>query len=311
MSNGKRLKTPLEKVLVLGATGFIGKYFVRHLNSGTEISLLQHRKKLCEKHYRIYSGSLQSFDWNQLEEIPQVIYHFARIPGRGIAGRYAAALQSRLANLRLINWIKTLSSPPLLVYCAGTLAFGSQNNLEVDETFPLSPTSFARQYAIGEQPLIDQLVKQQIPIQIMRPAWVYGDGSWFKSFYLHPIITRKKVPLYGNGNNWMSLIHVSDVCDMIRYLSTHGPIYDTYNLFSVKPLKQIELANLLRRITGYPVERIPLNTFKSIDNALREAFTFSLKVTTRHHNLYNSYRFHHPTLESGLEQVWQVHRNNM
>ncbi len=297
--------------MILGAGGFIGSNFIQYLGADTETSILVHKKFPAIDCDKSYSGSLQTFSWNRIKETPRVIYHFARIPGKGRAGRYGAALQSRFANQRLIKWLKTMKSPPLLVYCAGTLAYGNRDDSPADENTPLAPTSFAKQYCMGEQPIVDQLKKEEIPVQIIRPSWVYGNGSWLRNFYLKPMTARQKIPLYGSGDNWMSLIHVTDVCGMIRHISQKGPACRSYNVFTPEPIKQIEFVNLLSRISGYPVEKISLKSFKGADKALRQAFTFSLKTSSLYQSLYKSYTFQYPLLQDGLVRVLEEYQNTL
>lgn len=250
---------------------------------------------------RLWHGSLWSFDWNRLkEDPPEIIYHFARIPGRGSYGRKLAAFLSNIANRRLIRWLQQQSQPPLLVLIAGTLAYGNHGDREITEDEPLCPISFAREYHFGERPILEA---KHIPRQIMRPAWVYGHGSWFKSFYLRPMLEHGYVPLYGDGNNWMSLVHVEDVAGLIEFLSNNGPSGETFNLFGGSALKQRQLTEILHQISGLPICKMDLKLLRRMDKAVAEAFTFSLRVGTKHRALYEKYRFLYPDLNEGMKNI--------
>jgi nucleoside-diphosphate-sugar epimerase len=184
--------------LVLGGTGFIGSALINALQSRNHnVACLIH-KRMCKQNIKLFSGSILTFPWSKLETsgMPDVIFHLARIPGKGPATRLAAAFASRIANQRLLHWLSTLASPPLLVLVAGTLAYGDHETVPVNETTPLHPLSYARQYTVGEQPIVREMNKKRLPIMVMRPAWVYGDQSWFRGFYLKPMKTNKVVCLF-------------------------------------------------------------------------------------------------------------------
>lgn len=296
-----------EKILILGGSGFLGSALGRlYQHNAIQIQYLQHQRNLPQdlKPSHVFHGSLLSFDWNQLlHDPPQIIYHSARIPGSGRLGRVFAAYMSASANKRLLRWLGDQSRPPTLILLAGTLAYGSVPDREITEDDPLRPISFARQYHIGEQPILKAAELRKLPIQIMRPGWVYGHGSWFKSFYLQPMIEKKYVPLYGDGENLMSFIHVADAASMIDFIARQGPLGETFNLYCGPALKQKEFIAILHNITGLAINYLSLTELGNWDQAVAEAFQFSLRVGTKHRELYARYRYRFPDLKTGLKSV--------
>lgn len=274
---------------------------------GCKTSYLVHSRPLRynSTNQKAFDGSLSSFDWRLLEkDIPDVIYHFARIPGRGRLGRLLAALQSSRANKRLLTWLAAQPKPPLLVFIAGTLSYGSRGNEAVDEATSYQPTSFAREYAIGEMPIVAAAAQNTLPIQIMRPSWVYGPASWFKSFYIKPMQEQGVIPRYGDGSSWMSLIHVNDTAAMIRYISRLGPVGENYNLFVGEPWSQDRFVQELARLTQLPIRPVSLPQLEqSKGKVIAEAFGFSLRVTTKHRALYAGFQPSQPDHGQGLEEI--------
>ena len=88
-------------------------------------------------------------------------------------------------------------------------------------------------------------------VSIVRPPWIIGNGSWFYSFFLN---TSKKygfVPVYGNGENWMSLIDVEDCAGLIiNIIKNCKPSTYTIYIAPEQYVKQIdfcrELSNILK-----------------------------------------------------------------
>jgi len=295
--------------LVLGASGFIGTAFIRHLQArGERTACLLHRSPLPAElsPERLLHGSLLTFPWQMLEaEPPRAIIHFARISAPLAPGRRLAAFASGRANRRLLAWLERLEQPPRLVLVAGTLAYGSSPDEDIFEDHPLHPAGFAREYARGEAPILATMAAGRLPVQVMRPAWVYGARSWLRSFFFLPMQRQGHVPLYGEGDNLMALIHVEDAAALIDYLSREAPAGASYNLLCGAPLRQSELAGTLSGISGLPVRRISSRDFPGRDRGVLESLTFSQRTASRHAALYQRHGFRYPDPGAALASLWQ------
>ncbi len=304
------MDAPGSHTLILGASGFLGAAFARHLQAtGESAACLIHRSPLPAgiRPERLYHGSLLSFPWRRLEaDPPRAIIHFARLSAPSAPGRRLAALASARANRRLLGWLERLAQPPRLVLVAGTLAYGPSPAEEVYEEHPLHPAGFARQYARGEAPILAAMACGRLPVQVMRPAWVYGARSWLRSFFFIPMQREGHVPLYGKGENWMALIHVEDAAALIDFLSRQAPAGESYNLLCGAPLRQAELAEILSRISGLPVKTFARSDFPSRDRGVWESLTFSQRTASRHTALYQRHGFRHPDPVAALASLWQA-----
>ncbi len=296
-------------IFILGASGFIGSELARQVQSlGISHACMRHRRRLPPDLHpeKAYLSSLLTFSWRKLENNPpQVIFHFARIPGSGALGRSLAANLSAIANRRLLRWLRSQTDPPLLVLTAGTLAYGPSAEAGVTEDHALNPAGFARQYAMGEQPILDAMTERRIPIQIVRPAWVYGPRSWLLGFYLFPMKLKGIVPLYGDGQNWMNLIHVEDAAGLIWHIAQNGAPYQTYNLIGDSTLQQHKLAETLGRISGLPLQTISRKEIPYRDPAIWESLTFSQRTATKHRKLVQEYHYRHLDLQQSLHAIWK------
>jgi len=298
-----------SSIFILGASGFIGSELARHLQTlGISYTCMRHRRRLpLDLHpEKAYLSSLLTFSWRKLENNPPpVIFHFARIPGSGALGRSLAANLSALSNRRLLRWLRSQTDPPLLVLTAGTLAYGPSAAVEVTEDHALNPVGFARQYAIGEQPILDAMTERTIPIQIVRPAWVYGPRSWLLGFYLLPMKLKGVVPVYGDGQNWMNLIHVEDTAGLLWHIAQNGARYQTYNLVGDTLLQQQKLSETLGRISGLPLQTITQKEISYRDPAVWESLTFSQRTSTKHRELVQQYHHRHLDLQQSLHAIWK------
>ncbi len=274
---------PIGHALVLGGSGFIGAPLVRRLRAaGVRTTCLVHRASTGGT--AEVSGSIDTFRWRRLEaDPPDVIFHLARIAGRGRLTR----LRNRLANERLLAWLASCARPPLLVYVGGTLAYGSRAEAEVTEETPLAPISFSRDYHEAEVPWLRALRGGDAPVIVTRPAWVLGAGSWFEVFYRRFMRAERAVPVYGDGASWMTLVHVEDCAGLLLHVARAAPPLATVNVFTGPTLRQLELAERLARLSGLPIRRVPLDA--RFERAVREAFTFSARIGSVHRALHASY----------------------
>lgn len=297
---------PIKHALVLGGSGFIGAPLVRRLcAAGLRTSCLVHRTPLPVAQVIVLRGSLDRFPWRTLEaDPPDVIFHLARIAGRGGLRGAVTRVRNRLANERLLLHLASWTRPPLVVFVGGTLAYGSHGEELVTEETPVTPTSFSRDYHHAERPWLAALRANDAPVIIARPVWVLGTGAWFEAFYRRFIREERAVPLYGTGDNWMSLVHVEDCAGFLVHIARRAPPMSVVNVFAGAPLRQAELAERLARLTALPIRRVTLEDLeRRFGRAVREAFSFSARIGTVHQALHAGYQVEHHALEGDLSAL--------
>jgi nucleoside-diphosphate-sugar epimerase len=301
---------PLRHALVLGGSGFIGAPLVRALLAGgVRTTCLTHRRPPPATEAHALRGSVDRFRWRSVEaqaddppgDFPDVIFHLARISRRSRFDGALTRARNRLASERLLLWLMGAPRPPLLVFVGGTLAYGSHGEGLVTEETALSPISFSRDYHAAEGPWLRAARAGDAAVIVARPAWVMGHGSWLEAYFLRPMRQTGAVPLYGDGSNWMSLLHVDDCARLLIHAARRAPLMSAVNLFSGPPARQADFVERLSRAAGLPVRRVPLDEVEARHGrAVREAFAFSARVATVHEALHASCARLHPDLESAL-----------
>lgn len=305
----------IKRVFVTGASGFIGSALIKYLSQlNMEVYCLIHNTVMEQKgeNIKLIQGDIFDFNWMLLDEIkPDVIFHFARATGRSKSERKFAAQKNAAANQRLLSWLERLVNPPLLVFGSGTLVYGNRGNEWVNEGSVTDPISFQREYFKAEEPVLDHINAMSSPVIVVRPPWIYGNGSWFKWFYWQHMENKKSIPLYGKGLNQMSLIHIDDCAGMIFFAAKHGDPGTIYNITGHPPMSQLAFAGHIQELIKLPIQKYsaPILRLK-LGKAAVEALTFSLKSNSSHELMLN-YDLRYPELKSGLqslvEQFHQVH----
>ncbi|WP_421753916.1 NAD-dependent epimerase/dehydratase family protein [Croceimicrobium sp.] len=299
-----------ESIWVLGATGYVGKALSLELLADTnEEALLS-----CFGNRRVDLELMErsNFILNPLEELdahwlkrfpPKVIYHCARLAGSTPKKRKEAALKGAQANRRLIALLKKMETPPVIVYCSGTLMYGPQVQ-EIDESAPLAPTAYAKQYAIAEQPWIEAQKEGVLDVRMARPAWIFGPDSWFLHFFLKVAWEHGAVPYYGDGQQMMSLLPLGDCAGQLKHCYQEGEPGKDYNLYGFAPISQKEFAEAVAQIMGLEARNIPLTAcMERFGETVTEALCSNIPVRTQHQSWKETYTPYYQDLSSLLQSV--------
>ncbi len=276
----------MEKVLVIGGSGFAGRHLVAELKcKGIDVYAIEHRVALAAtEKITIVKGGIKAVDRKLIDTIrPDVVFHLARptFPRLMKAGRILAARYAARLNRNLIKELEYSINPPTLVFASGSLMYG-QSPVPATEDQPLRPISYARQYFPGEMPVLDALQKSRISVKIIRFPWLLGLGSWFDWFYLKTMREKHAIPLFGQGDNRMEIIDVKDAVKlMLRYADDQGG-KGVYNILSSGAITQLDFISKLNLLTGYPVkDHRELFTGK-IEKEAIEAFTSTIVLATKY-----------------------------
>jgi nucleoside-diphosphate-sugar epimerase len=289
---------PKQKVLVLGASGFIGSAMLAELMQQAdrfEVTVLEHKKPTAHHAGKVIkiSGDLLRTDWSFLKgNPPDIVFHFARIHSTRYkaAGRYLAAIKGYFANVRLLRALRELPQPIKLVYVSGSLMYGEGEGKT--ESAPLSPVSFARQYKIAEWPFLKANPENNVQITLARVPWVLGFGSWFKAFYHDQIRKLNKVPSYSSENVKMNFIDLED-CVKALMMIPFLPFKPVVNLFLKEPVAYGEFIGILSE--AYRVKEIQQFTKEELtryyEKALVEAFTLPVILGTQYPEMVEAFNY--------------------
>jgi len=270
-----------KHIFVLGGSGFIGRAVISSLQrSGHRVSALVRRSSVPDG-VEALRGDVRDFDWRRLEkDLPDAIIHLARIPGRRKLSRWIAGHQGRMASNRLLRWLQTLDNPPHLVFTSGTLVYGDRGKAAIDETAPLRPIAFQRDYVRAEHPILEVMGKT-LPVSVVRPPWVIGGDSWFRQFYFESAGRDGTVTQFGNGENLMSLVHVNDCAGQICEVALLGTPGRVYNICAGPAITQSRFVQLVAEHMEAGIRVLPVEELRrKYGKTVMEALTFSLDVAS-------------------------------
>ncbi len=278
------------KIAITGATGFIGTYLSKRLESQDVkvIKLNQEMYKNIHSHLDliadcsllIHLGSSSSVD--RSFERPEIDIEDNLLPF-----------------LKFLEILPQTKIKRIIFASSGGTIYGKNQNLCSEETLPkpFSP------YAIGKLAIEGYLeyakIRHGIIYDLLRISNPYGPFLQPKSvigIWLNAIKNQKPLMLFGNGTDVKDYIYIEDLIDlMIAVINRKTQSCETYNLASGQTHTLLEISEAIEKVTSQKIsfEKYPLklsdNSYFKLENK---------KVLT----LLENKNF--TSLEAGIKLTW-------
>ncbi len=216
----------MAKVLVTGATGFIGSNLTRRLvEQGDDVTCLVRNSSKTESlealGVRFVHGDVRDrASVSAAVSRSEVVYHLA---GLAAAFRTDDLMQVNATALRnVVESCAACPTPPTLISVSSLAAAGpsaaEQPRTEADPARPVS--RYGRAKRAGE--LVAEEYADRVPITILRPPIVFGEGD-LQMRNIFRTIDRFGVHIaFGVANRRYSLIHVDDLVDALVMSAARG-----------------------------------------------------------------------------------------
>jgi len=204
------------KVLVTGASGFVGSHLVDQLlEQGRSVRCLV-RKSSNLRYLKnpglefAYGGLDNSTDWDNAFADVDTVYHVAGVTFARRSRDYYEA-NHRGTEAILGAALKHRGGIKRFVHVSSLAAIGPGiNGCPVDEeTQPAPITPYGRSKLMGEEAV--RAVADLLPTTIVRPPAVYGPRD-YALYELFKSIAKGLAPTIGRGDKQISLVHVDDLC---------------------------------------------------------------------------------------------------
>lgn len=285
------------KVLLTGATGFVGTHLTRKLQEAGHEVLAVSRKR----------GP--GFDWSEesLRQGVEAADGVIHLAGENLfARRWSAKQKQALWSSRVegTTRLAQLAAQRKLgcFLCASAIGwYGPSDDRELNEASPRG-SDFLAELCLDWESAAQAAVKAGVRTCIIRIGVVLGADGGALARMLLPFRLGLGGPI-GNGRQWMSWIHIDDLCDLFVFLLENEQASGTYNGTAPTPvtMKQLSatLAKVLRRPAFLPV---PAPVLKLALGEVSEILLKGQRVLPDRAQAAG-YRFSHPELEGALSQL--------
>ena len=227
-----------EKILIIGAYGFIGS----------------HLKKKLKKEYDILSPNKSELNLLNKDQIqnyinkkkPEIIINlvaYTKYKTNSLSEKEIQYLNSYLTaiNLTEINYDKDLK---LIIFFGSVEEYGS--NLEpMSETSLANPSSFYGIYKNKAcKEVIKTMKKKNINYLWLRPSLVYGDGDNSERLlgYIFKQLKSNKDVIFNPSDKIRDFIFIDDLCEIVLKLMKIKQSYN--NIINISSLNYVKLKDI-------------------------------------------------------------------
>ncbi|MBE9126891.1 MULTISPECIES: NAD-dependent epimerase/dehydratase family protein [unclassified Coleofasciculus] len=247
----------MKSALILGVTGFIGRYISRHFfEAGWLVVGVGTRPPENAPSQYLITYQQMVLPSTELVELikdiqPQVCIHCVGRASVGLSVTEPAEdfQASVTITFHLLNTLRLYAPQCRLIYLSSAAVYGNPEILPIKENHKLNPISpYGFHKLMCEQLCIEFFKIYGLPTAVVRIFSAYGPGLRRQVLWdiCQKALTQTVLKLQGTGNESRDFIHVRDVAKAIYTLAEKAPCKaDVYNLASSVETTIRELAELI------------------------------------------------------------------
>jgi hypothetical protein len=303
------------RVVVTGGTGFVGKRLIERLAArGDEVAVLTRDPDAASRR-GLAAARLAA--WDPLGGKPPASFlasagAVVNLLGESIAkGRWTSAKKQRIRDSRVIgtrNLVAGIAaaSPPPRVFVSGSAIgfYGPRGEERLDESSPPG-SDFLSGVARDWEAEALRAAGCGARVALLRTGIVLGrDGGALKAM-LTPFRLGLGGPV-GSGAQWMSWIHIEDLCGLILHVIDRPALAGPVNGTSPEPATNRDFSRALGAVLGRPAFLpIPGIALKILLGEMATALLLSGQRVIPKRAEETGFRFKYPDLQGALAEVLQ------
>jgi hypothetical protein len=255
------LKLKIMRVLIVGATGFIGRELVKELTAAGHMVIGVSRNTANAK--KILGNQAEILEWDG-KSSASLAGHLAGIEavinlaGENIAaGRWTAARKKKITESRvktgqvLTEAIKlAVCKPAVLIQGSAIGYYGTPVDLPAGEN-QAAGTGFIAELTKNWESSVAATGKMIPRIVFIRTGLVLGKEGGLMGKMLLPFRFYSGTVI-GSGRQWMSWIHLTDEVRAIRFLLENDSSTGPYNLTAPDPVRMKDFIGAIAETIGKP-----------------------------------------------------------
>lgn len=294
------------KIVVTGASGFIGTHLCRSLLNRSHrvigMGRSEAKGRIDHDGYRfIVADTTRPGPWQEhLSEIDAVI----NLAGKSIFGRWTEAVKNEIRESRILttrHLVQGLAAGRGVTFisASGVGFYGSRGDDVLTENEPAGEGFLARLSVDWEGEAL-LAAEKGARVVLTRLGVVLGAGGGALAQMI-PAFRRFVGGPIGNGRQWFPWIHLEDLIEAVHFLLERPGISGPANLCAPAPVLNRDLAATLGRVLNRPafmpapafMLRMVLGEFAQVLLDSQRAIPQKLRE--------HGFKFHYPDIEAALQ----------
>jgi nucleoside-diphosphate-sugar epimerase len=271
------------KVLVTGATGFLGGALVRRLHSmdwdvtalGRNVSKLDQLESEGVRITRVDVKDKKAIAAACKDQ--EIVFHCAALPSPW--GNFELFYQANVIGTRnVVHGCEEHNVKRLVYVSTPSIYFGysSRTNVKETDTLPEPVSNYAATKLLAEEE-VDKAFANGLACVTIRPRAIFGPGDTVIFPRLIPRLQSGRLPILGDGENIVDLTYIENVVDALLLCAespsnTLGKKYNISNGESVKLWRLVERICLELKLEP-PKRKISFRTAQVVASVLEAVFT--------------------------------------
>lgn len=295
------------RVLVSGATGFLGRHLIQELLSdGYRISVVTRNPGNAAK---TLPGSIELIHWDQLTfQKFQQIDAIVNLAGESIGNRrWTASVKQEIMNSRinatrlLVKAINGGAMKPKVLLNASAVGYYGPRGDETVTEIDRAGNDFLAQVCKNWEKEAYRVQNPSTRVVTLRIGVVLGTGGALSRMVM-PYRFYLGGPL-GRGNQWLSWIHLQDLIEMMKFIIDQEEIQGPVNGTAPNPVTMKDFAKLIGEVLQKPSWfTVPETLLRLGLGQMSEMLLHGQKAIPEK-MLNAGFRFKYPELRLALEDI--------
>ena len=244
------------KILVTGGSGFIATYIVKHLLENKHHVKILDLKEPKIRHKNIEFANKSILD-NIINEIKgcDAVFHFAAL--LGVENSDKRPLDTMRVDLEgSVNVFKSAMEANIkkMIFSSSSEVYGEPRELPIREDSTKGPVSTYGVSKLAAE-MYAKAYNQEFgtDIRIVRFFNVYGPGqtaNFVVPIFMNLALQNNPIKIFGEGNQTRCFTYVEDVADGVLKVFEKGKAGEAYNIGNNQPTTILELAQIVKELTG-------------------------------------------------------------